>query len=85
MMKALFGGDGMPDPPDTATVEESPHERVMASLSSEENLSANEGDMNMGTTNVVMQSNTNGKRLPWSPNTELPSVQEGNDNEKTKK
>jgi hypothetical protein len=28
-----------------------------------------------------MPSNTNGKRLPWSPNTELPSVQEGHDND----
>jgi hypothetical protein len=41
MMKALFGWDGTPDPPDTATVEGSPPEGVLASLSSEENPSGN--------------------------------------------
>jgi hypothetical protein len=35
----------------------------------------------MGAANVAMPSNTNGKRLPWLPNTELPSMQEVNDND----
>jgi hypothetical protein len=81
MMKALFGGDGIPDPPNTATPEGSPHAGDPASPFSKANLSGNEEDMNTGTANIVMPSNTNGKRLPWSPDTELSPVQEGNDNE----
>jgi hypothetical protein len=81
MMKALFGGDGTPDPPNTATVGGDPPEGDPASHFSKENPSGNEGDTDMGTTTVATPSNTNEKRLPWSPDTELSSVQEGNDDE----
>jgi hypothetical protein len=74
MMKALFGGDGMPDPPNIATPDGSSLAGDPDSLFSEENPSGNEKDTNMGAANVAMPINTHGKRLPWSPDTELSPV-----------
>jgi hypothetical protein len=81
MMKALFGGDGTPDPPNTATPEGSLLAGDPASPFSKANLSGNEEEKNTGAANIGMPSNTNGIRLPWSPDTELSPVQEENDNE----
>jgi hypothetical protein len=81
MMKALFGWDGMPDPPNIATPEGSPLAGDPDSLFFEANPSGNEEDTNKGAANIAMPSNTHGKRLPWSPDTELSLVQEGNDDE----
>jgi hypothetical protein len=83
-MKALFGGDGMPDPPNIATPEGSPLAGDPDSLLSKANPSGNEEDTNTGTPNVVTPSNTHGKRLPWSPGTELSPVQEGYDDDEEK-